>query len=414
MSDQQKVETSPIRVLGLCFLAALLLASYAIVRPASESLFLEQHGSASLMSVWIMVAVAVSVVVPVYNRFSHNKNLIRVFSSTCIVCAILLAGILVMLNQDLPAAHYALYVWKDIYIIILVETFWSLANVVFVIKDAKKTYGLFCASGAIGGLLGNFGGGELATIYGSATVIWATVALLVIIGILSVPLSSGLLREDPAKAKEETSVSLLKGFEVIRKSSYLLWILALIAVTQIVINFVDFEYNRFLEITYPDTDERTSVSSKVYAIIDAGSLILQFSTVIILRVLGIPLTLLAVPAILGISVVSFLIAPGFAVVAVTKVMSKVMDYSVFRAAKEILYIPLSYREKTQGKAVIDMMTYRLAKGLSAVILTVIGVEAATSVLSPLMLFLVLAWLGITTVIVRRYEQAQAKQRYQGS
>ena len=93
--------------------------------------------------------------------------------------------------------------------------------------------------------------------------------------------------------------------------------------------------------------------------------------------LGIPLTLLAVPAILGISVVSFLIAPGFAVVAVTKVMSKVMDYSVFRAAKEILYIPLSYREKTQGKAVIDMMTYRLAKGLSAVILTVIGVEAAT-------------------------------------
>ena len=52
-----------------------------------------------------------------------------------------------------PAAHYALYVWKDIYIIILVETFWSLANVVFVIKDAKKTYGLFCASGAIGGLL---------------------------------------------------------------------------------------------------------------------------------------------------------------------------------------------------------------------------------------------------------------------
>jgi len=414
MSDQQKVETSPIRVFGLCFLAALLLGSYAIVRPASESLFLEQHGSASLMSVWIMVAIAVSVVVPVYNRFSHNKNLIRVFSSTCIVCAILLAGILVMLNQDLPAAHYALYVWKDIYIIILVETFWSLANVVFVIKDAKKTYGLFCASGAIGGLLGNFGGGELATIYGSATVIWATVGLLVIIGILSVPLSSGLLREDPEKAKEDTSVSLLKGFEVIRKSSYLLWILALIAVTQIVINFVDFEYNRFLEITYPNTDERTSVSSKVYAIIDAGSLILQFSTVIILRVLGIPLTLLAVPAILGISVVSFLIAPGFAVVAVTKVMSKVMDYSVFRAAKEILYIPLSYREKTQGKAVIDMMTYRLAKGLSAVILTVIGVEAATSVLSPLMLFLVLAWLGITTVIVRRYEQAQAKQRYQGS
>ena len=414
MSEQNTLKTSPVRILGLCFLAALLLASYAIVRPSSESLFLEKHGSSSLMSVWIMVAIAVSVIVPLYNRLSHNKNLIKVFSSTCVVCAVLLAAILVMLDRKVPGSHYALYVWKDIYIIILVETFWSLANVAFVIKDAKKTYGLFCASGALGGLLGNFGGGELATIYGSATVIWATVILLLLIGILSIPLSAGLLRDDPEKPKDDQSVSLLQGFEVIKKSSYLLWVLALIAVTQIVINFVDFEYNRFLELTYPNTDERTSVSSKVYAIIDAGSLILQFSTVIILRVLGIPLTLLGVPAILGISVVSFLIAPGFIVVAVTKVMSKVMDYSVFRAAKEILYIPLSYREKTQGKAVIDMMTYRLAKGLSAVILTVIGVEAATSVLSPLMLFLVLGWLGLTTVIVRRYEKAQAKQRYQSS
>ncbi len=152
----------------------------------------------------------------------------------------------------------------------------------------------------------------------------------------------------------------------------------------------------------------------MYAVIDAGSLALQLLTVFILRILGIPLTLLAVPAILGISVVSFLIAPSFAVVSVTKVTSKVMDYSIFRAAKEILYIPLTYTEKTQGKAVIDMMTYRVAKGISAVILTAIGVKAASAVLSPLMLFLVIAWLGITVVIVRRYQEAQAEQKYHGT
>lgn len=399
------------RTAALCFLASLLLCSYAIVRPASESLFLDAHGSENLMNVWIMVALTVCLVVPVFNRWSQPKNLIRVFSLTCFVCAGLLAVLLVFLDQGVFGSHYALYVWKDIYIIILVETFWSLANVVFAIKDAKKTYGLFCASGALGGFIGNFGGGELAQLYGSSTIIWITVGLLIVIGILTVPLASGLKYDKKKQVSEATS--LMAGFEVIKKSSYLLWLLALIAVTQIVINFVDYEYNRFLELSYPDTDVRTSISFKVYGIIDAGSLVLQLLTAFILRVLGIPLTLLAIPAILGISVVSFLISPSFAVVSVTKVMSKVMDYSIFRAAKEILYIPLSYTEKTQGKAVIDMMTYRLAKGLSAVILTIIGVKAASSILSPLMLFLVLGWLGITVVIVRRYQEIQAEKKYQG-
>ena len=42
--------------------------------------------------------------------------------------------------------------------------------------------------------------------------------------------------------------------------------------------------------------------------------------------------------------------------------SKAFDYSLFRSAKEMLYIPLSYEEKTRGKALIDMLAYRVAKG----------------------------------------------------
>ena len=75
MSDQQKVETSPIRVLGLCFLAALLLASYAI-RPAS-SLF----GTTWLSFTDVCLDYGRRRGLrrrADHNRFSHNKNLIRV------------------------------------------------------------------------------------------------------------------------------------------------------------------------------------------------------------------------------------------------------------------------------------------------------------------------------------------------
>ena len=103
------------RTAALCFLASLLLCSYAIVRPASESLFLKAHGSEALMNVWILVAVVVCMVVPFFNRWSQPKDLVRVFSVTCFVCAGLLAVLLVLRDQEVFGAHYALYIWKDIY-----------------------------------------------------------------------------------------------------------------------------------------------------------------------------------------------------------------------------------------------------------------------------------------------------------
>ncbi len=33
---------------------------------------------------------------------------------------------------------------------------------------------------------------------------------------------------------------------------------------------------------------------------------------------------------------------------------KALDYSLFRAGKEMLYLPLSYGEKTRGKALVDI------------------------------------------------------------
>ena len=108
------------------------------------------------------------------------------------------------------------------------------------------------------------------------------------------------------------------------------------------------------------------------AVIDVGSMSLQLLTGVVLAWLGVTRTLLAIPAILGAAVAAFAFAPHFLTMAVAKVASKSFDYSLFRAAKEILYIPLSYPEKTQGKAVIDMLTYRVAKAGASILLLVVA------------------------------------------
>ena len=47
---------------------------------------------------------------------------------------------------------------------------------------------------------------------------------------------------------------------------------------------------------------------------------------------------------------------------------KAFDYSIFRAAKELLYIPLSFDARYRAKEVIDVFGYRTGKGGSSVLI----------------------------------------------
>jgi ATP/ADP translocase len=100
---------------------------------------------------------------------------------------------------------------------------------------------------------------------------------------------------------------------------------------------------------------------------------------------------------------SFVLLPHFAIIVVVKIANKSLDYSLFRGVKEILYIPLSREEKTQGKGLIDIFMYRLARGLSSLILMGMIALGLTSFVMEFSLALAILWLVLATIITRRYQ-----------
>jgi ATP/ADP translocase len=92
---------------------------------------------------------------------------------------------------------------------------------------------------------------------------------------------------------------------------------------------------------------------------------------------------------------------------ITKIMSKVMDYSIARAAKEILYIPLSYSEKTQGKAMADILGYRVAKGVASAVLMIWA--ATRAAFSIACLSLGVLWLGLAVALAHRFTKTERTQ-----
>ena len=170
------------RLIGLAALIFVVLASYAIARPATESLFLGAHGAESLPWAWLLVGIGSLVVVTLYNRWSATTDLVRIFGVVSALSAVLLVCILLGLQADTPGMTWVLYLWKDLYIVVLIEIFWSFANSTVPQDRAKWWYGLFCVLGSLGGMAGNLGVGWLAQATSTEQSLWAVVPLLAIGG----------------------------------------------------------------------------------------------------------------------------------------------------------------------------------------------------------------------------------------
>jgi len=392
------------RIAGLLLLAVLVMASYEIARPAAESLFVGVHGVEAIPKAWLAVAAGVALTVAVYNRVVRWLRLDRVFGASALFSIALLAMIQGARALEIPGYAYLFYVWKDVYIVVLVEAFWSISNQLFDLKNAKRLYGMFCAAGSIGGITGARLLRWATERWGTEDAIWLVAPLLGLAALVAFALGS--VTEIPSpKAKQQVDFG--AGLGLLKTSRYLALLLLLVLFGQLLMNLLDFQFQDITATAYPDTDERTAAVSKVYEAISYGALALQVTTALILRLLGVRGVLVGVPALFGAASLALLFSPVFLVAASAKVTSKVLDYSVFRAAKEMLYLPLSYEEKTQGKALIDILTYRLAKGGAALLIQALLALGLSVVIAPMSVFTAVVWAVIAVLLVRRYRAMQS-------
>ena len=402
-----------LRVVGLAALAFLLMLTYSIARPAAEGLFLKAHGHRGLPLVWLMVTAGSVAVVAVYNRYLGRTGLLRLYGAVSGLSGLLLAGLLAALHAGLPGAHHGLYVWKDLYVVVLVEIYYSYANSVFSIQTARWVYGLFGVLSSLGGMAGSLLVSLGAERFGVAALLWSVPLQLVVIWLVCLPFARAAGDAPPAGPEAERS-SLADGVRVVRRSRYLGLMLALVAAVQVAITLVDFEFNAVVDRTFPAEDQASAGIATVYLAISAVTLVLHALTGPVLRLAGVPLTLLAIPLLLGGSLGVYIALPLFVTIAVAKAASKCLDYSIFRAAKEILYIPLSYTERTAGKSVVDMVTYRVAKGgASLVLYGLVLLGAAGRLATPLGLAVVALWVVVTVAMVRRFRALVSREQEMG-
>ena len=397
-----------LRIIGLSVLSFFLMGSYSLARSTSESLFIEAHTSKGLPLVWVLVSLGMLASVLVYTHFVPRFELMNLFGVVTLISTGLMILLMLGRRAEVPGMHHMLYVWKDTYMVVLVEIYYSFANSAFTIQTARWVYGLFGVLGGLGAIVGNLAVRQLAPQIGTAATLWLVAPMLVGIALGGMALGRAAGVENPLKGSSRPP-GIPDAIRVARRSSYLMLVLLLIAFTQCGITLIDYSFNEIVEAIYPETDTRTALVSTVYAAISTGMLLLHGSTGPLLRLAGVPLVLLGIPLIMGGGVTVFTVAPALVTVLVIKVGSKCFDYTLFRNAKEILYIPLSYQERTQGKSLVDMLTYRVAKGIASAMLAAALATGIPNIVNLLTLALIGGWFLVTLVVTRRFRQKVSRE-----
>ena len=357
--------------------ALFVLFGYEFIRSVSSSLFIEAYGAENLPRGMVAVPPSMIVMLYCYGRLLSWQGATRALVITSLFSAILMLGCYAALSRGMDFAAAIIYVFREAYIVIIIEQFWSFVNSVLTTEQAKRINGPFCAVASVGSFLGGTLVSKLATVLGTEALLLFTAASLVptaFLGALAYKFGG-----EPKPSAEEAGGKLGHiGIKTLFRSRYLIFIGVLIISTQIVSTVLDLRFNILAEMERPDTDMRTAFFGSVYGSLGLAAGILQLVAVpLALRFIALRYIHLTIPIVHVVSSFILTVSPSLRTGTAAYVTFKALDYSLFRAGKELFYMPLSYDSRYRAKQVIDAFGYRFSKGGSAGVIELVRLGVGT-------------------------------------
>ena len=140
-------------ILSILICGFFISCEYAIIRPASTSIFISIYSSKLFPYSWILGVPFNLAVVYLYNRFLPIMGCLKIF---CIfVFSIIFINVLTTLFiAKIPKLIFFQFIFKDIYILLAFKQVWSMIHSTINTQKAKFVYGLMFGLGGIGSVFG--------------------------------------------------------------------------------------------------------------------------------------------------------------------------------------------------------------------------------------------------------------------
>lgn len=349
--------------------AAFTLAGYEFVRSVSNSAFVDSYGAGNLPFVMALGPVATILFVWAYGRALSALGARRALVATTLASAVAILTIYAALVGGYRPAAAALYVFREAYIVLLIEQYWSFINSTLNVRLAGRLNGPICGLASVGAISGGVLVSKLAVPLGTAQLLPIAAAGLLPAALLSIC----AYRVGGEPHAPETAGTGSLGLDTFRTHRPLRWIAVVILLTQVVAAVLDLAFNHAVADAFPGRDARTAYYGGFFAVLNGAAFVLQFFVApALLRAVSLRSVHIGIPVLHVAGAVVLLANPTLTVAAAVFLLFKAVDYSIFRAGKEMLYIPMTYDARFRAKEVIDAFGYRAGKGMTSAAIAGLG------------------------------------------
>ena len=396
--------------------AAFLFCGYEFIRTTSNTLFKAPaptgYGKDALPYIISIVPFGVLLMLYGYGRLLTRHGPRRTLLLTSLLSGLGIAACYVAIESGFRPARGILYVIREAYVVLLVEQYWSFLNSRLGTAAAKSLNGPICGLGS----LGSIAGAKIVALYSQQ---WGSVSMIALGAAAIVPaalLSDLAYRRcgEPAAAPAETTAPAVPAakhdtlaLSLFRSQPLLMLLLLIIFSTQTMAAVLDLSFQGRLQDAIPAVDAQNAYQGNFWYEVGLVAAVLQFILCpLLLRILPLTLVHVIMPLVnLGFCVNAWR-NPSLQSIGWAYLSFKVMDYSVFRAAKEILYIPFSFDVRYRAKEVIDVWGYRFGKGAAGWLIALLksplafGVMVTDATYAGIACAAAGAWLVLITAATR--------------
>ena len=363
--------------------AASLLCGYELLRSTANTLFVTAYGRHALPAIIALTIVGVSLVTYGYGRLLSWLGPRRTLHASTVLAMLTMLACYAAIRLDPVGSKPVtglLYIFKESYIVLLIEQCWSFINSKLTRKAAKVLNGVICGIASIGAVSGG-----LLLRYLSER--WGTLQMVPLAALGTLPTlflvewmyrrygeprgADSTLPADKAAAAQHRHDEDPLSLRLFRRERLLLLLILLVATKECMGSLVDLGFQYELKQQFADAaDKQNAYSGTFFAWINGIAMGFQLVlTPLLLTFVRTRWVHVSIPAIHLALLTNFVLRPSLVSASLALMAFKIIDYSVFRAAKELLYVPLSFDARYRAKELIDVLGNRASKGLTSLSIT---------------------------------------------
>ncbi len=393
----------------------LVLAMYMIGKAARDAMFIGSFGALKLPYALIAQAIALSLLVAVYIKCSRRMNHYKLSMISLLGFAGSSFALWVANCQSNPNLVFVFYVWVGIVGAIAPMQVWTMANLIYNAREAKRLFGFVGSGGILGSIFGGYVTRKFAPLVGTENLLPIIVACLLLSAVVLHLIwqrnqeRAVLMEEDnqdTSLTDEEAPQNLWQSAAMIGRSRYLRLIAALVGISAMATTVAYVQFSVLARMHIQNTDNLASFFGGMYEGLSWVAFFMQFLfSGRLMNRWGVGLTIFILPLSLLCGSVVALMYPTLWAAILLRGSDQVFRHSIDRSTTEMLYLPIAPEIKIQAKSFIDTVVWRVGDALAAVLLMFFAGLLPTmnqTGVTLMNLMMVLPWLAIAYLTGREY------------